>query len=231
MDPFTLVDKIAANPDYTMPGWEPERLATLKELFKAYQKVTQKDLMDNLHYFLEKVIPVCEELDVKLALHPDDPPWEVFNLPRIVTTQQKIREILQLNPSEYHGITLCSGALGVRPDNNIPEMIYEFNDRIHFAHIRNVKVFQNGDFIETSHRTKDGTLPIDDIVKAYHDIGYEGYVRPDHGRHIWEEECRPGYGLYDRALGIMYIWGLWDAYNNSQRKEDHIVAHTLKSKG
>lgn len=230
MDPLVLVEKIAANPDYTMPGWEPERLATLKELFAAYKDISTEDLMNHLKYFLDKVIPVCEEVDIKLALHPDDPPWEMFHLPRIVTTQQQIRKILQLVPSEYHGITLCSGALGVRRDNDIPAMIYEFKDRIHFAHIRNVKLFENGDFIETSHRTQDGSLPIDKIVKAYHDIGYEGYVRPDHGRHIWNEECRPGYGLYDRALGIMYLWGLWDAYNHLQGKEDQVVAHSFESK-
>lgn len=216
MDPLDLVNKIAANPEYTMPGWEPERLETLKDLFAAYQEVTPEDLMENLKYFLERVIPICEEHDIKLAIHPDDPPWEIFGLPRIVTTQERLREIMNLVPSIYNGITLCSGALGVREDNDIVSMIHEFKDRIHFAHIRNVKLFENGDFIETSHRTQDGSLPIDQIVKAYHDIGYKGYVRPDHGRHIWGEECRPGYGLYDRALGIMYMLGLWDALELSK---------------
>jgi mannonate dehydratase len=87
-----------------------------------------------------------------------------------------------------------------------------FKDRIYFAHIRNVKRFDNGDFTETSHKSSDGSLDIAGIVKAYHDIGYKYYIRPDHGRHIWDERCRPGYGLYDRALGIMYILGAWDAY-------------------
>ncbi len=92
-------------------------------------------------------------------------------------------------------------------------MIREFGNRIHFAHIRNLKRFENGDFVETSHRTCDGSLDICEIVKAYHDIGFTGYVRPDHGRHLWGEEkvCRPGYGMYDRALGIMYLLGLWEA--------------------
>ncbi|SHM99281.1 mannonate dehydratase [Gracilibacillus kekensis] len=226
MDPLDLVRKIAANPDYTMPGWEPERLETLKDLFAAYQHVTTEDLLDNLRYFLEKVIPICEEYDIKLAIHPDDPPWEIFDLPRIVTTQERLRKIVNLVPSKYNGITLCSGALGVREDNDIVAMIHEFKDRIHFAHIRNVKLFDNGDFIETSHRTEDGSLPINQIVQAYHDIGFAGYVRPDHGRHIWDEQCRPGYGLYDRALGIMYLWGLWDALELSQRKDEHYVTNT-----
>ncbi|WP_058306608.1 mannonate dehydratase [Gracilibacillus massiliensis] len=226
MNPLDLVKKIAANPDYTMPGWEPERLETLKDLFAAYQKVTTEELMDNLQYFLEKVIPICEEYDIKLAIHPDDPPWEIFGLPRIVTTQERLREIVNLVPSKYNGITLCSGALGVREDNNIISMIHEFKERIHFAHIRNVKLFKNGDFIETSHRTEDGSLPINQIVEAYHDIGFDSYVRPDHGRHIWDEQCRPGYGLYDRALGIMYLWGLWDALRLSKRKDEQYVTNT-----
>lgn len=230
MEPLQLVEKIAANPDYTMPGWEPERLEALKDLFAAYKNVTADDLMDNLQYFLEKVIPVCEEYDIRLAIHPDDPPWEIFGLPRIVTSQEQLRKVMNLLPSEYNGMTLCAGSLGVHPDNDIVSMIYEFQDHIHFAHIRNVKVFENGDFIETSHRTQDGSYPIDEIVKAYHDIGYRGYVRPDHGRHIWDEKCRPGYGLYDRALGIMYLWGLWDAYKLESRKDDQYVTDPFEFK-
>ncbi|WP_130859017.1 mannonate dehydratase [Gracilibacillus phocaeensis] len=218
IDPMELVDMIAGNPDYTMPGWEPERLGILKELFAAYQTVSADDLRGNLRYFLERVIPVCEEHDVKLAIHPDDPPWEVFGLPRIVTSKEDLLQIVDLVDSRYHGITLCSGALGVNPSNHLVEIIHELQDRIHFAHIRNVRLFDNGDFIETSHLTKDGSLPIDQIVRALYDVDYQGYVRPDHGRHIWEEECRPGYGLYDRALGVMYLQGLWDANQlNSER--------------
>lgn len=84
-------------------------------------------------------------------------------------------------------------------------------DRIPFAHVRNVKVYENGDFIETSHRGQDGTVDIVGIMKAYHGSGFKGDIRPDHGRHIWDEKCRPGYGLYDRALGIMYLLGIWDS--------------------
>ncbi|MDK6763478.1 mannonate dehydratase, partial [Escherichia coli] len=88
----------------------------------------------------------------------------------------------------------------------------EFHDRIHFAHIRNVKVFENGDFIEVSHRGQDGSVDVPEVIKAYHENGFSGFVRPDHGRHLWGEEknCRPGYGLYDRAMGIMYMLGVWD---------------------
>jgi mannonate dehydratase len=137
----------------------------------------------------------------------------MFGLPRIIRSREHIRKFLQLVDNPYSGLTLCTGSLGASADNDIPAMIREFGNRIHFAHIRNLKRFENGDFVETSHRTCDGSLDICEIVKAYHDIGFTGYVRPDHGRHLWGEEkvCRPGYGMYDRALGIMYLLGLWEA--------------------
>ncbi|AST95035.1 mannonate dehydratase [Niallia circulans] len=212
MDPHELVRQTTSNAAFTMPGWEPERLAHIEKLLKAYENVTEEDLWEHLQYFLEQVLPVAEEHGIQMAIHPDDPPWSVFGLPRIITSEAAVERFLQLSNSPAHGITLCSGSLGANPENDIPKMIRRFHDRIPFAHIRNVKVYDNGDFIETSHRSQDGSVHIADVVKAYHENGYTGYARPDHGRHIWDEKCRPGYGLYDRALGIMHLWGLWDAY-------------------
>ncbi|MDQ0255916.1 mannonate dehydratase [Evansella vedderi] len=220
MDPIELVSTISNNPDFTMPGWEPERLEHLTDLFQAYKEVSEVDLWNNLHYFLEAIIPVAAENDIKMAIHPDDPPWPIFGLPRIITSQENIRRLLNLIDSPYNGVTLCSGSLGANPENNVAEMVREFADRIPFAHIRNVKVYENGDFIETSHRSEDGSVDILEIMKAYHDIGFKGYARPDHGRHIWDEKCRPGYGLYDRGLGIMYLWGIWDSLNRYKEQGD-----------
>lgn len=211
MDPNELVKMISHDHDFTMPGWEPERLQYLSNLFQQYEGVTEDDLWDHLQYFLEKIIPVSEEYDIKMAIHPDDPPWSVFGLPRLITSEGNIEHFLQLVDHPNNGLTLCSGSLGSNPSINIPRIIERFADRIHFVHIRNVRVYEDGSFIETSHRTKDGTVDVYAIVKAYHDQNFNGYVRPDHGRHIWDEECRPGYSLYDRALGIMYLWGIWDA--------------------
>lgn len=210
MDPKELVDMISHRQDFTMPGWEPERLEYLQDLFAQYEDVTTEDLWQNLQYFLEKIIPVAEAHDIRMAIHPDDPPWPVFGLPRLVTNKENMHRLLDLVDNPYHGLTLCSGSLGSNPEIDIPDLIRSFYDRIHFAHIRNVHVFDNGSFIETSHRTQDGTVDIYGIMKAYHDVGFTGYVRPDHGRHVWDESCRPGYGLYDRGMGIMYLWGIWD---------------------
>lgn len=204
---------------YSMPGWEPERLDVIKDSFEAYKSVSDEDLWANLEYFLGEVLPVAEEEGVKLAIHPDDPPWPVFDLPRIIVSEEAVERYLSISDSPSHCITLCSGSLGANPQNDIPKIIRRFSSRIAFAHIRNVRRYDNSDFIETSHRTQDGSVPIDDVVKAYHETGFTGYARPDHGRHLWDEDCRPGYGLYDRALGIMYLWGLWDAYELTKENE------------
>jgi mannonate dehydratase len=199
-----------------MPGWEPERLSRIKELFKAYENVTEEDLWNNLKYFLEAIIPVCEASDVKMAIHPDDPAWPIFGLPRLIINRENIRRFLKLVDNPYNGLTFCSGSLGSNPNNDLVGMIREFGPRIHFAHIRNIKHFENGDFIETAHKNSEGSLDVVGMVKAYHDIGFTGYARPDHGRHLWNEKCRPGYGLYDRALGIMYLWGIWDSLEKNK---------------
>jgi mannonate dehydratase len=205
---------------FTMPGWEPERMAHLSELFEAYKDVTKEKLWDNLKYFLEAIMPVCHECGIKMAIHQDDPPWDIFGLPRLLVDEPAIDRFLNMVDDEYNCLTLCSGSLGSNPENNVADIIRKHCDRIAFAHIRNVKHFPNGDFSEASHRDRDGDIGILDLVKAYHDCGFNGYVRPDHGRHIWGEKCRPGYGLYDRALGIMYLLGCFDTlekFDNSLR--------------
>ncbi|KEI73408.1 mannonate dehydratase [Endozoicomonas elysicola] len=212
VDPVALIKKVSKGSEgYTMPGWEPERLARIEELFEAYKDVTEEQLWENLKYFLEEIVPFAQQHDIKMAIHPDDPPWPIFGLPRIITGKKNLQRFLNLVDNPSNCLTLCTGSLGANPENDLPDIVRSFADRIAFMHIRNVKIFENGDFIETSHRTCDGNIDIYDVVKALHENDYKGYVRPDHGRHIWNESCRPGYGLYDRALGIMYIWGVWDS--------------------
>ena len=203
---------------FTMPGWEPERMAHLTELFDAYKDVTKEKLWENLRYFLEALMPTCRECDIKLAIHQDDPPWDIFGLPRLLVDEPSIDRFLKMVDDPYNCLTLCSGSLSSNPKNNVADIVRKHCDRIAFAHIRNVKHFPNGDFSEASHRDCDGDTGILDIVKAYHDCGFTGYVRPDHGRHIWGEKCRPGYGLYDRALGIMYLLGCFDTLEKFDSK-------------
>ena len=127
--------------------------------------------------------------------------------------EASIDRFLKMVDDPYNCLTLCSGSLNANPDNDVAAIVRKHCDRIAFAHIRNVKHFPNGDFSEASHRDCDGDTHILDILRAYHDGGFTGYIRPDHGRHLWDEKpgtVRPGYGLYDRALGIMYMLGAWD---------------------
>ncbi len=210
-DPQEMADYILREcKDLTMPGWEPERLAKLQELFEAYEDVTREKLWENLRYFLEAILPVCHETGIAMAIHPDDPPWDIFGLPRLLVDKASIGRLLTMVDDPYNCLCLCSGSLGSNPANDIPDIIRSYCDRIAFAHIRNVRRYPNGDFSEVSHRDCDGDVGILEILRAYHDRGFKGYIRPDHGRHLWNEKCRPGYGLYDRALGIMYMLGCWD---------------------
>ena len=202
---------------YAMPGWETERMPEIKELFEKYKNVTAEDLWNNLKYFLEEIMPVCEECDVKMAIHPDDPPWDIFGLPRIIKDRDGLKKLLEMVPSKYNGLTFCTGSLGASSKNDLPAMIRESGDRIYFAHLRNVKVIDNH-FNETAHESNTGSLDMYEIVKALQDVGFDGYIRPDHGRMIWGEVARPGYGLYDRALGVAYINGLWEAVKKNKER-------------
>ncbi len=204
MDPLTG--------ELSLPGWDSSYTREgMRALLEKYKNISEEDLWNNLKYFLDRVIKVAEEVKIKMAIHPDDPPWNIFGLPRIITGKKNLERFLKLYDSPYNGLTLCSGSLGVDPNNDIVDLIHSFSDRIHFAHIRNIKITGEKCFEEAAHLTEAGSLDIFGIVKAYVDEGFEGYVRPDHGRMIWGETGKPGYGLYDRALGAVYLNGLFEA--------------------
>ena len=198
--------------ELSLPGWDTSyKKEDLKALFNEYSKITEEDLWENLRYFLSEIIPVAEEAGVKMAIHPDDPPYPIFGLPRIITNEKNIDRFLKLYDSEYNGLTFCTGSLGCCSSNDIPHMVEKYvkQRRIHFMHIRNVKNFPDGSFEETAHFSEYGSLDIVKIVKILKENNFDGYIRPDHGRMIWGETGKAGYGLYDRALGAAYINGLW----------------------
>ena len=220
LDPEVLVEEMEKGSNgFSMAGWEKDRLKELKRLFEMYKNIDEDKLFDNLKYFLEGVIPVAAECDIKMAIHPDDPPWSVFGLPRIVTSKANLERLIHLVDNPYNGLTLCTGSLGSNPQNNMPEIIRYFGrmGRIHFGHVRNIQIHQPGIFNEAAHKDEHGSLDIVDIMKAFHEIGFTGPIRPDHGRMIWGEVGRPGYGLYDRALGANYLQGIWDAFETLKK--------------
>ena len=212
INPDEMFKQIDSNSQgFVMPGWEPERLAHVKELFEAYKDVGEQNLFDNLVYFLKKIQPVCEKHGIMMAIHPDDPAWPVFNLPRIINNKENILKLLNAVDSKFNGLTLCTGSLGSNPDNDICDIIKATKGRVHFAHIRNLRHHSPGKFEEAAHLSRDGSMDMYKIMKTLYETGFDGPIRPDHGRMIWGEVAMPGYGLYDRALGATYLNGLLEA--------------------
>ena len=209
------VDKLdPLNSNLSLPGWDSSYTKEeMAELFRQYKEIGEEGLWSNLEYFLKEIIPVAEECDIKMAIHPDDPPWPIFGLPRIITNEANLDRFLKLVDSKYNGLTLCTGSLGSGSFNDMVKLVdkYSAMGRIHFMHVRNVKLLEDGvSFEESAHCASCGSLDIVGIMKALHKNNFDGYLRPDHGRMIWGETGKPGYGLYDRALGASYITGIWD---------------------
>jgi len=206
MDPF--------KGELSLPGWDSSYTKEdLAVLFADYKQIDEEKLWENLGYFINKVIPVAETEDILMAIHPDDPPWGIFGLPRIITNKANLERFIALHPSKHNGLTMCSGSLGSDKNNDFPEMLAYFGKkgRVHFVHARNVKLVGNKSFQESAHLSETGSIDMYRVIKALHEFGYTGPIRPDHGRMIWGETGKPGYGLYDRALGATYLNGLYEA--------------------
>ncbi|MBE6786045.1 MAG: mannonate dehydratase [Ruminococcaceae bacterium] len=207
--------------DIDLPGWDASYTKDeIKALFRKYAEVGEDGLWANLEYFLKKVIPVAEECDVRMAIHPDDPPYPIFGLPRIITNEENLDRFLKIVDSPANSLCLCTGSLGCAKTNDVVKMVRKYSamDRIAFMHIRNILIMEDGSFEESGHLSSCGSIDMYEVVKALVETGFDGYVRPDHGRMIWGETGRPGYGLYDRALGATYINGLFEACEKALNK-------------
>lgn len=211
-DDETVLKMNPLKSELSLPGWDASYTKEeMKDLLKKYEELGEDKLWDNLTYFLEAVIPVAKESGIDMAIHPDDPPWGMFGLPRIITNEKNLKRFLDIVPDKNNGLTFCTGSLGANPDNDLVKMAGEFADRIHFLHLRNIKHTGVRKFEEVGHPTSCGSVDMFGIAKTLLDHGFDGYVRPDHGRMIWGEKGRYGYGLFDRALGATYIAGLFEA--------------------
>ncbi len=202
------------NESISLPGWATDYEGReLKRLLSKYKVLTDEKMWENLEYFLKKIIPVAEEASVKMAIHPDDPPWPIFGLPRIITNKDNLERLVNIVDSPSNGLTICTGSLGVDNKNDIIDIIKYFGnkEKINFVHFRNIKRFEDKNFDETAHASNYGSLDMYGIIKACVDFGYDGPIRPDHGRMIFGETGKAGYGLYDRALGATYFNGLLEA--------------------
>ena len=220
LNPEDMFASISADTNGSiMPGWEPERMEKIKDLFAMYENIDDEKLFANLKYFLERIMPTCDKYDINMAIHPDDPAWSVFGLPRIIINKENILRMMKMVDNPHNGVTFCSGSYGTNLNNDLPDMIRSLKGRIHFAHVRNLKFNSPTDFEESAHLSSDGTFDMYEIMLALYDIGFESPIRPDHGRMIWDEVAMPGYGLYDRALGATYLNGLWEAIVKSHSRK------------
>ena len=211
--------------DINLPGLDASSSNDeIKQLFVKYGELGEDGLWENLNYFLQRVMPVAEECNVIMAIHPDDPPYPIFGLPRIITCEKNLDRFLKLYDSKVNSLCLCTGSLGCAKTNDVVKMTekYAKMGRIGFMHMRNVYVLDDGSFEECAHFSNCGTLDMYAITKALVDNNFDGYVRPDHGRMIWGETGKPGYGLYDRALGATYLNGLFEACEKA-KKEGSLV--------
>ena len=217
LNPEKMFASIGADTNgFILPGWEPEPMDRIKELFELYRSVDEQQLFENLRIFQEAIMPVCDRYDINMAIHPDDPTWSVFGLPRIIINERNLQRMMKMVDNPHNGVTFCSGSYGTNLENDLPHMIRSLKGRIHFAHVRNLKFNTPDDFEESAYLSSDGSFDMYEIMKALFDIGFDGPIRPDHGRMIWGEKAMPGYGLYDRALGAAYLNGLWEAIVKSE---------------
>ncbi|SFU38933.1 mannonate dehydratase [Pustulibacterium marinum] len=208
------IENLKRNLLLALPGeTDAFTIEKLKNGLEQYEGISREQLQENLIYFLKEVIPVAEELGVVLAIHPDDPPWPVFGLPRIVSTAGDLKFIFEAVPSIHNGLTFCSGSLGASEVNKLPEIIKTYYDRIHFVHLRSVNRVAPYHFYEANHL--EGSAQMFELIKTFYDCHQTDQrvlpMRPDHGHEMMDDQGKPyypGYSAIGRLRGLAELRGL-----------------------
>ncbi len=207
------LDQLAGVVMFGIPGEKKITIESMREKLSRYDNIKQEDLRNNLVYFLQQITPLCDELNLDLAIHPDDPPCDILGLPRIVKNIEDLEYIINAVPNKSNGICFCTGSLGANPNNNLPEMVKKLGSRIHFTHLRNVKKDAEGNFYEDDHLGGDNDMyaVLKELLIIQQRVPNQISFRPDHGHQMIDDlkkVTNPGYSCIGRLRGLAEIRGL-----------------------